>query len=425
MNAFSEAVSYVWHGCYQRAVSIICFTILSSAISEVEVFVPSEALTSTRQTDATLMLLTVTVLCAAPAIGTKIVVPKQIHKAKDAVDEAPWKPPEINRFEHIFSDKEIISNAQREGFTLDASNFPTVCVACARQGHAGLSILLFEYMLEKGIVCERKMVKDGIVSKFFKVVSESADDKYLQEFGVELIEAIRTHGLAPNSYIQNRLILAWRSKLPDRIVQMRMTQRKQSVSLCSTVYRCILIAREQTQPQLTLDLYDAIANLGVKLDLRVFNAALCACFNLGRVNQAVDMYEMMPMTGLVPNGKTYGLMIRFYTAADMADKALNLFQSMRAANIEPFPYTFGDAIHCYVKLNMLGKATSLHQETIQANVRLGHTIALHQEVVQDSKTIHDAARAYRDAGGHGQGEGSLRESLLAFPLILPLPDPSR
>lgn len=451
MEAFSEAVSYVRHSQYQHVVCILGFIVSLWALSEVAIFVLSEVFLGTLQKEFITMLLVVVFFFAGSASGTLTLAPKHMHQTKDAaleggfqarrqgrnvrgeasndlgvhgvprsaarfpigagspmenIDEAPWhRPPCL--IEQMISDNQMIDSAQKEGFTLDASNFPALFAACARQGSAGFSVTLFKYMLEKGIVCDRKTVQDRLVSKFFSVVSESLDDQCLQEAGVELIEAIRAHGLAPTSPIQNRLMRAWKSKPPDHIVQVFMTLRGQGVSLCPTVYRCILVAHERTQPQLTLDLFDEMVHRGVSIDRVAFNAALCACSLLGRVNQAAEMYEMMPSHGLVPNGKTYGTLIRVYTAADMVKEALSIFESMRAANIEPNRYSFGDAIHCYVKMKMPSKAILLYKEMVKASVRpCDHTIALYQEIVGPSKAsrggaaapdgvIHRAQRLYR------------------------------
>jgi len=224
---------------------------------------------------------------------------------------------------------------------------------------------LFKYMLEEGVVCNQQMVKNGVASRFFRVVAESLDEKTMQDTGVELLETIRAHGLEPVHLVQNRLICAWRSKPPPRVLHMLMTLREQGVSLSSTVYRCIMAAHERTKPRLTLHLYDEMVNRGSKIDRVAFNAALCASSHLGRTDQAKELFETMLSHGLVPNSKTYGTMIRTYTAADRAQEAVDLFETMRAAGIEPNRYAFDDAIHGYVNVKRLGKAVSLYQEMLQ------------------------------------------------------------
>jgi pentatricopeptide repeat protein len=424
MEAFSEAVAYVQHSPYRRVVYIPVAIIAIFAIGEIAVFVLSEVFVGTLHKDFIILLLLVIIFTLGSANGTKIAERRQKHQTQDAVsedgcqasrqvrnfrdnashdrglrgvpqsgracsstarlprlsteagspmeniDEVPRTPPKVN-FEQVYSDTKIIGEARREGFTLDSSNFQTVFAACARQylfnAGADISIKLFKCMLEQRLICDPYW--SSSVSRFFKSVSESLDEVCMQEVGVELIEAIRAHGLVPTQSVQNRIICAWRSKPPEHIVQLFMTLREEGVSLSPTVYRCLLAAFERSQPQLTLDIYDEMVNRGVKFDRAALNAALCACANLRMVKQAMELFEMVPLHGLVPNGKTYGSMIRVHTAVDMPREALNFFEMMRAANIEPNRYSFDDAIHCYVKLKSLSMAVALYQEMTRANMQ--------------------------------------------------------
>jgi pentatricopeptide repeat protein len=417
MEAFSEAVAYVQRSPYRRVVYIPGVIIPLCAISEFAVFVLNEVFVGTLQKDLVILLLLVIIFTAGSVNGTKTAARRQDAVSEDGcqssrqgrsfrgntshdlglhgvpqpwracsstarlptaagspmenMDEVPRTPPKVD-FEQVHSDTKIIGDAQREGFTLDASNFPTVFAACARRhlfnAGADMSIKLFKCMLENGLVCDPDMGNYSSVSRFFKSVAESLDEVCMQEVGVELIEAIRAHGLAPTHRVQNLLICGWRSKPPEHVVQLFMTLREQGVSLSPTVYRCLLAAFERSQPQLTLDIYHEMVNRGVKFDRAALNAALCACSNLRRVKQAMELFEMLPLHGLVPNGKTYGTMIRLYTAADMPSEALSFFESMRAANIEPNRYSFDDAIHCCVKLNNLSMAVSLYHDMARANI---------------------------------------------------------
>jgi len=345
-------------------------------------------------------------------------LPRAAGSPMESADEVPRTLPKVDWFETMRSDSLIVSDAQRDGFTLDPSNFPTVFAACSRLGSASLSIVLLKYMLEKGIDCDQKTVNETMVSKFFNNVSHSLDDEYMREVSVKLIELIRAHGLAPSSAIQNRLIRAWGSKLPDHIVQMFMTLRKQGVSLSPTAYRCILSAFERTQPHVALTLKDEMVNRGVNFDRVGFNAVLCACSVLGKTSQAVKLYEMMPSLGLFPNGKTYGLMIRVYTAADMANEALSTFEKMRTENIEPNRYAFDDAINCYVKAKLPEKAISLYQEMIRTNVNPREdTAVLYQGLIRATKTTQDAGVP---APAARKGAGALDQSMAALPARLDL-----
>ncbi|CAK0863131.1 unnamed protein product [Prorocentrum cordatum] len=426
MWSTSETVAYAWHSCYQHAVYIVGFGISLFAISEGAVLLLSEAAVGPVQKEFIILLLLVLIFSAGSvdAGGTKDPARMQQHRTQDVVskdechahrqgqiargkaahchgerevprsrfqrssaatiptnarspleniDEVPNSLPEVDGHGHMLSDIKIISDVQREGCTVNASNFLAVFAACVRQ-HAyavdsGISIALFKYMLENSTVDDLHTVKSSLVSRFFKILTESLDEKCMQDVSVELIGLIRAHGLAPTLLIQNRIICAWRSKLPEHVVQLFMTLREEGVSLSPTVYRCLMSAYERAQPQLTLEMCDEMMSRGLKVDRAAFNAALCACSQLGKLSHAVELFNMLPHHGLAPSGKTYGIMIRLYTAADMAKEALTLFESMRAAKLEPNCYAFDDAIHCYVKVQMLAKAISVYQEMVRANIR--------------------------------------------------------
>jgi len=283
-------------------------------------------------------------------------------------DEFRRTSPKPTGLAQVNSDCWVLEDAQREDFVLDLSKYSEILAACARQGHAGMAVKLFKYMLEKGVVCNRQMVVDGVVSRFFKVVAQSLDEKSMQDTGVELIDAVRAHGLEPVHHVQNCLICAWKSKPPQHVIELFMTLREQGVSLSPTAYRCIMAAHERAKPHLTLNPYDEMVQRGSKVDRVAFNAALCACSHLGQASRATELFEEMPRHALVPNGKTYGTLIRMYTATGKAKEAVNLFETMRAASIEPNRFAFDDAIHCYVNVERLGKAVSLYQEMLQAGV---------------------------------------------------------
>lgn len=419
MESFSEAVSCMRRSRYQPVVDILGFVILFFAISEFAYLVLSEDCVVTSQREFIIMLLLVlffvvglanTEEWTADAKGAKTPACRQARRTRDAASnggclakqhgqhlqhQAPClrqgstsggrcvstgssveKNSEFRRLspnfielDQVDSDIRLLEDAQREGVVLDASNYSAMLAACARQSHAGMAVKLFKYMLEKGVVCNHEMVKNGVVSKFFRVVAQSIDEQCMQDIGVELIEAIRAHGIEPVHLVQNRLICAWRSKPPMHVLEMFMTLREQGYSLSPTAYRCIMAANERTKPHLTLDLYEEMANRGSKIDRVAFNAALCACSHLGRTSQAMALFETMRCRGLAPNGKTYGTLIRIYTAADKAEEAVNLFETMRAESFEPNRFAFDDAIHCYVGVQRLGKAVSLYQEMLQAGVR--------------------------------------------------------
>jgi pentatricopeptide repeat protein len=422
MSSFAETISYVRHFPYQHVVYFTGFSVSLFAIIEVAVFVLSEMSVSTSQKEFMILLLLVFCFSLGLAnskewtLDAKCAKTPEYRKTrwtKDVASEggcqARWqgqklhppardavrgsashghgvstdvetsmgssdvsRTPRNRRVNYHWVDKSdsdawMIADAEREGYAFDVSNYSAILAACARQSHAAVAIKLFKYMLEAGVVCDQQMVKNGMANRFFKLVAEGLDDKCMQENSVELIEAIGSHGLVPTFLVQNRLICAWRSKPPQHVLQSFMALREQGVRLSPTVYRCIMAAHERTEPHLTLDLYDEMLTRGIKVDRVGLNAALCACSHLGRTSQAMELFETMPRHTLVPNGKTYGALIRVHTAADQANEAVDLFESMRAASIEPNRFAFDDAIRCYVRVERLGRAVSLYTEMVQSN----------------------------------------------------------
>jgi len=213
-------------------------------------------------------------------------------------------------------DMQVLSQAKSEGIAPDASTYSKVMGACVRSNNVDVSLTLYKQMLEKGVPydSDHLPMSNHTVSKFFRVVAENLDEKRMRETGLQLLEIIQAHGIVPTHAIQNCLICAWKSKLPDHVLEVFVKLRERGVSLSSTAYRCIMAAHERTDPERTLQLYDEMVERGVKLDRVAYNAALCACSHLGMVDQAMELFDKMPEHALVPNGKTYGALIKACTS---------------------------------------------------------------------------------------------------------------
>jgi len=242
--------------------------------------------------------------------------------------------------------------------------------ACNRLNSVEVALELYNQMLEQGVPYDSHhlSISNHTVSKFFRLVAENLDDKRMRETGPQLLEIIQAHGMMPTNAIQNCLICAWKSKLPDHVLEVFVKLREQGVSLSSTAYRCIMAAHERTDPERTLKLYDEMVERGVKLDRVAYNATLCACSHLGMVDQALELFEKMPEHALVPNGKTYGALIKACTSTGKIKEAVDLFDSMREAGIDPNQFAYHDAIQSCVRLCRIGKAITLYRDMIQSNV---------------------------------------------------------
>merc|ERR1719291_1275074 len=211
-------------------------------------------------------------------------------------------------------------------------------------------------------------MNDSTIGKFFRLVVENLDEQRMREIGIQLLDVIQAHGMAPTNIIQNQLIVAWKSKPPDSVLWAFMKLREQGVGLTPTAYRCIMAANERTKPEFTLQLYEEMVERGVKFDRVSFNAALCACSVRGMASKALELFETMPAHGLAPNGKTYGTLIRVCTAGNRVKEAVDLFDAMRSAGIEPNRFAFHDVIYCCVKAKRISKAMRLYKEMIAAGV---------------------------------------------------------
>mmetsp|Transcript_88814 Transcript_88814/g.231493 ORF Transcript_88814/g.231493 Transcript_88814/m.231493 type:complete len:498 (+) Transcript_88814:124-1617(+) len=267
-------------------------------------------------------------------------------------------------------DTQILSQAKDEGIAPDASTYSKIMDACNRLNNSDVALDLYKQMLEKGVPYDSDHVpmNSHTVSKFFRLVAENLDEKRMRETGLQLLQVIQAHGVVPTNAIQNSLICAWKSKLPDHVLEVFVKLRERGVSLSSTAYRCIMAAHERTDPERTLKLYDEMVERGVKLDRVAYNAALCACSHLGMVDQALELFEKMPEHSLVPNGKTYGAVIKACTSTGKMKEAVDLFDSMREAGIGPNQFAYHDAIQSCVRMRKIGKAITLYRDMIQANV---------------------------------------------------------
>jgi len=192
--------------------------------------------------------------------------------------------------------------------------------------------------------------------KLFKSVVESQGEKSLQTNGLEILEAMQAFKLTPTSTIQNHLVRAWRSKLPDHVADAFWVLHTKGVLLSSTAYRCVMVVYERNTPERTLELYETAHSTEVRLDRLAFNAAMVACTQLTKADQALQVFEHMKAWQVPPNGKTYGLLIRACTVDNQVDRAMGLFTDMQESGIIPNRFAYHDVILCCLKLRKLDEA---------------------------------------------------------------------
>jgi pentatricopeptide repeat protein len=297
-------------------------------------------------------------------------IPKDAWSSTEENHEAIRKISLAKTSEQREVDAQILNQAKKYGIAHSASTYSQVMDACTRLSNVEMALELYKQMLQKGIPDDNKLqsMSNHTVGKFFKLVAESLDEKRMRETGPQLLEIVQAYGMAPTNVIQNCLICAWKSKLPENVVEVFVKLRERGVCLSSTAYRCIMAAHERTEPERTLELYDEMLERGVKLDRVAYNAAMCACSHLGMADQALELFQKMPELALEPNGKTYGALIKACTSTGKMKEAVELFDSMREARMEPNQFAYHDAIQSSVKMRSIGKAITLYRDMIQANV---------------------------------------------------------
>jgi len=137
------------------------------------------------------------------------------------------------------------------------------------------------------------------------------------------------------------------------------------VMLSSTAYRCIMADNERTNPEFTLKLYGEMKELGIKLDRVAYNAVLCACSQHGMLDQARELFMQMTSTGLVPNGKTFGIMIKVYYSSNRPKEAVAIFDTMREQRLEPDRFAYHHVINACIKLQRIEYAIELYKDMVR------------------------------------------------------------
>jgi len=244
----------------------------------------------------------------------------------------------------------------------------TTMKACVRCNSKDVALKLFDQMLESGAVPHASLLCRSTSSKFFKLVAESLDETRLREEGLKFLEVIQAHSVSPSTLAQNRLIVAWKSKPPDAVLAYFVKMKDAGVMLSSTAYRCIMAANERTNPEFTLKLYAEMKELGIKLDRVAYNAVLCACSQQGMLDQARELFMQMTSTGLAPNGKTFGIMIKVYYSSDRPKEAVAIFDTMREQRLEPDRFAYHHVINACTKLQRIEYAIELYKDMVRAKL---------------------------------------------------------
>lgn len=289
-----------------------------------------------------------------------------------------WYAPKAFRYPNAAYDSEerremhkrILQKARQDGITPVISSYQELVQACAVLESTEMSVKVFLSMVETKAI--QKMYPDwvhkGLAKNFFKLVSENLDDNSMRAHGLELLKLMQACGLEPTKLFQNLVIVGWKSKPPEYVLDFFLQMREWGVLLSSTAYRCIMIASERSDPARAMMLFEEMHERGVKIDAATFNAAMCACCQLGRPLDALRVSEQMPAANAVPNGKTYGILIDACTSAMKNREAQQLFDAMLQDGFQPNRFAYDDVIWCCIREEGVDKAIALYRQMLDVGL---------------------------------------------------------
>jgi len=201
---------------------------------------------------------------------------------------------------------------------------------------------------------------------FFKAVADSLDEAALRESAVDLLRAMHEQRLVPDLDIQMQLTSPFKGRFPDDLMEVFWDLREQGCGLCWRARQSLMVAYERKAPERTLELYEDIKWLGIRLDRFSCNAVLCALAQDGRADEALELFQQMSSDdkmskiGVTPNGKSYGSVIRACTAGGKDQMAVALFDYMVVKGIKPNRFAYHDAILSSVRLKQMARALNLY-----------------------------------------------------------------
>jgi pentatricopeptide repeat protein len=263
----------------------------------------------------------------------------------------------------------VIDRAHAEGVAATASSLSEVMRSCIKLGHGDTALKLFDQMLEKGAAPDADQICKSVLDRFFNLVTDHLDVERIRADGLRFFGVVQAHGLAPSFAMQNRVIVAWKSKPPKRVSRYLLKMKSSGAQLSRLSYFAILLASERSNPELTLQICDEMQTLGFQPDRVAYNAVLGACCELGLQDEARLLFKQMADRTLEPDGKTYRVMIRSCASDNRFEEAVTLFETMRERYPKLDSYTYHHAIHACISLQRIEYAVELYKDLIRANVQ--------------------------------------------------------
>jgi hypothetical protein len=175
----------------------------------------------------------------APRYASRSAAGTQVTKEGE---ETTSKPFEVTKTEHSDIDARVIEQARRESVEPSASVPSTLMIACVANNDADMALNLFDQILEKetNLDCMPTEISADTRSRFFTLVAGQLDDARLRRDGLQVLVALRAHGIQPPHILQNRLIRAWGNKIPQQVLSCFTKMREEGFTLSSAACRSIM-----------------------------------------------------------------------------------------------------------------------------------------------------------------------------------------
>lgn len=143
------------------------------------------------------------------------------------------------------TDAHAVGEAGPEGVEPGASAYPALVLECVKSGDAGTALRLFDQIMEAHADYDHKWAHSMTIpqkahSRFFELVAGQLDDERLRKDGLRILAAVREHGVQPPYVLQNRLIRAWESKLPEQVLYCLRTMQEDGLALSPTARRRVI-----------------------------------------------------------------------------------------------------------------------------------------------------------------------------------------
>jgi len=149
---------------------------------------------------------------------------------------------DVVKLEQSEIDARAIERARAEGMEPSASAHSESMIACTVSNDGDMALKLLDLILEKDMNYDYKPVAAlaDTGSRFFSLVAGQLDDERLRNEGLRILAVVRAHGIQPPHILQNRLVCAWGSKLPEQVLEYFAKMREDGFALSSAACRCLV-----------------------------------------------------------------------------------------------------------------------------------------------------------------------------------------